>query len=120
MQKFMTLVGAALLSLSCMVANAGDADFTLVNRTGYTLRGVFLTPTKSKSWGNDRLGDGDLVNGKSRLIKFRDSANCVQDLAVFIDDDTIETVWDSLDLCTINKLTLKYNRSTKVVTAVEE
>ena len=120
MQKLMTLVGAAVVSLSCMSANAGDADFTLVNRTGYTLRGVFLTPTKSKTWGNDRLADGDLANGRSRLIKFRDSANCVQDLAVFIDEDTVETVWDSLDLCTITKLTLKYNRSTRVVTAVEE
>lgn len=120
MLKFMTLVGATVVSLSCMSAIAGDADFTLVNSTGYTLRGVFLTPTRSKSWGNDRLGDGDLANGRSRLIKFRDSANCLQDLAVFIDDDTTETVWEDLDLCEINKLTLRYNRSTKVVTATKE
>ena len=120
MRKFMTLVGATVVSLSCMSALAGDADFTLVNNTGYTIYGVYLAPTNSKSWGNERLGKVDLENGKSRLIKFRDSANCVQDLAIYLGEDTTETVWNGFDLCSINKLTLKYNRSTKVVNAIEE
>ena len=120
MRKFMTLVGATVVSLSCIGAIAGDADFTLVNGTGYKIREVYLSPAKAKNWGNDRLGDGDMANGKSRLIKFRDSANCVQDLQVIFDDSDVEVVWDNLDLCEINKLTLKYNRSSKVVSAIKE
>lgn len=99
---------------------AGDADFTIVNGTGYTIREVYLSPAKAKSWGKDRLGDGDLANGKSRLIKFSDSANCVQDLQVVFDDSDVEVTWDNLDLCEINKLTLKYNRSSKTVSAIKE
>ena len=120
MRRSKTLVAAMLVSLSCISAVAGDADFTLVNNTGFTIFGVYLAPTKSKSWGNERLGSADLENGRSRLIKFRDSANCVQDLAIYLGDDATETVWNGFDLCTINKLTLKYNRSTKVVNAIEE
>ena len=120
MRKFMTLVGAAVVSLCGVSAIAGDADFTLVNGTGYTIREVYLAPSKSKSWGNDRLGEGDMTNGKSRLIKFRDSANCVQDLQVIFDDSDVAVTWDDLDLCEINKLTLKYNRSTKVVSVLKE
>ena len=120
MRKFMTLVGASLVSLSCVTAIAGDADFTLVNSTGATIREVYLSPAKAKNWGNDRLGEGDMANGKSRLIKFSDAANCVQDLQVVFDDGSGEVVWDNLNLCEINKLTLKYNRSTKVVTAIKE
>ena len=120
MRKLMTLVGVTLVPLLCMSAIAGDADFTLVNSTGATIREVYLSPEKAKNWGNDRLGEGDMTNGKSRLIKFSDSANCVQDLQVVFDDDSSEVVWENLNLCEITKLTLKYNRSTKAVTAVKE
>jgi len=64
--------------------------------------------------------DGDLANGKSRLIKFKDSANCEQDLQVVFDEGDTEVVWEGLDLCEINKLTLKYNRAAKTVSAIKE
>ena len=120
MRKFWTLVGIASISLTSVGAIAGDADFTLVNGTGYTIREVYLSPANAKSWGNDRLGEGDLGNGKSRLIKFKDSANCEQDLQVVFDKGDTEVVWEGLDLCEINKLTLKYNRAAKTVSAIKE
>ncbi len=44
----------------------------------------------------------------------------MQDIkAVFEKDDT-EVTWEDLDLCEITKLTLKYNRATKTVTAIKE
>ena len=120
MRKFsvlLCLAGAALVSANAI---AGDADFTLINGTGYTIREVYLSPANAKNWGNDRLGNGDLANGKARLIKFRDSANCEQDLQVVFEKGDTEVVWEGLDLCEINKLTLKYNRSTNVVSVVSE
>lgn len=120
MRKILGLVGMASIALASVGAFAGDADFTIVNSTGYTIREVYLSPANAKNWGKDRLGDGDLENGKSRLIKFRDSANCVQDLQVVFDDSDAEVVWENLDLCEINKLTLKYNRSKKTVSAIKE
>ena len=101
-------------------AFAGYADFTLVNRTGYTIREVYIAPSKSGSWGKDRLGDGTLGNTRQRLFKFSDKASCKQDLQVIFDDDGSDVVWEGFDLCTIDKITLKYNRLTKEVSADTE
>ena len=75
---------------------------------------------KKNSWGNDRLGNGTLDNSKSRLFKFSDNANCNQDIKVVFDDSDAEVVWSNIDLCEVNKLTLKYNRASKTVTAIKE
>ena len=102
------------------VASAGDADFTLVNKTGYALREVYLSPTHKTNWGSDRLGSNTLENNKSRVFKFADKASCVQDLMVVFDDDGSDVTWEDLDLCDLNKITLKYNRKTKLVSAETE
>jgi hypothetical protein len=101
-------------------AIAGDADFTLANRTGFPIREVYIAASKSSNWGNDRLGDGMLANGRQKLFKFSDKASCKQDLQVVFDDDGSQVVWENFDLCEINKVTLKYNRSTKEVSADTE
>ena len=112
-----SVIGAAFFAGP---AFAGDADFTLLNRTGYTLREVYVSPTHKNSWGNDRMGQGYLDNGKSRLFKFSDKSSCKQDLKVVFDDDASEVVWEDFDLCEINKITLKYNRKSREVSADTE
>ena len=99
---------------------AGDADFTLVNRTGYALNEVFISPTAKNNWGKDRLGDNQLLNGQSRKFKFGDTKNCVQDIQVVFTDDESEVEWEGLNLCELNKITLRYNRKTKEVSADTE
>ncbi|MBC7857331.1 MAG: hypothetical protein H7Z39_00865 [Burkholderiaceae bacterium] len=101
-------------------AVAGDADFTLVNKTGYPIRSVYIAPSSKKTWGNDRLGDGILENNRSRLIKFSNRAQCEQSLNITFDDDGSEVEWDDFDLCELNKITLKYNRKTGTVSADTE
>ena len=101
-------------------AIAGDADFTLVNKTGYTLREVYVSPSHKDAWGKDRMGEGYLDNGKSRLFKFSDKSACKQDLKVVFDDDSSEVIWEEFDLCEVSKITLKYNRKTREVSADTE
>ncbi|MES2401091.1 MAG: hypothetical protein V4573_13965 [Pseudomonadota bacterium] len=98
-------------------AFAGDADFTLVNRTGYPIKEVYLSASKAANWGNDRLGDNILNNGASKLFRFSDKASCKQDMQVVFDDDGSEVVWEGFNLCEINKVTLKLNRAAKTVSA---
>lgn len=107
-------------ALAVGAAMAGDADFRLANRTGYDIREVYISPTHRNAWGNDRMGDGVLENGKSKLFRFSDRASCKQDIMVVFDDDSSKVVWEDVDLCEIEKLTLKYNRSTKQVSAEAE
>lgn len=115
-------IAAALVgnALCAGAAYAGDADFTLVNRTGYPIRSIYIAPAKSKTWGNDRLGDGILDSNRQRLIKFSNKAQCVQSLNVTFDDDGSEVEWEDFNLCEVNKITLKYNRKTGKVSADEE
>lgn len=101
-------------------ALAGDADFTLVNRTGYAIAEVYLAPANQKNWGRDRLGRSVLDNGRSKLFTFSDSANCMQDIQVVFDDDGSSVVWEDFDLCELHKITLRYNRKTGVVSAESE
>ena len=111
----------ALAALSAAgSALAGDADFTLVNRTGYDLREVYVSPSHKEEWGRDRMGQYVLENGKSRLFKFSDKSSCKQDLKVVFDDDGSAVIWEEFDLCDLNKITLKYNRKSGVVSADTE
>ena len=44
----------AALALSGVVY-AADADFTLVNRTGYAINEVFISPTQKDNWGRSQI-----------------------------------------------------------------
>jgi len=66
------------------------------------------------------MGDGYLDNGKGRLFKFSDKSACMQDIKVVFDDDGSDVIWEDVDLCEINKITLKYNRKTGMVSADTE
>lgn len=101
-------------------AASGDADFTLVNRTGIEIRELYVSPTKRSEWGRDRLGDGTLKNGQSRHFKFGQTAACRQDIKVVFEDDGSEISWDNVDLCAIEKITIRYDRSTRRVSAETE
>lgn len=117
MFKKIALIG---LLAAAGVACAGDADFTLVNRTGYALNEVFISPTKKDNWGKDRLGENQLLHGQARKFKFGDTKHCVQDIKVVFTDDESEVEWEGLDLCELEKITLRYNRKTGDVSADTE
>jgi len=116
-----TAVSIALFITNAAVA--GDADFTLTNRTGYDIESVYVAPSRSKDWGNDRLGKSVLVDGKSRFISFDKSGNaCIYDMSIswvgYTADDDV--VWERLNLCEINKITLRYNAKSKQTSITTE
>jgi hypothetical protein len=112
---------AAAATLAATDGVAGDADFTMVNKTGYDIREVYISAANRNAWGRDRLGDNaTLDNNKARLFKFRDRASCKQDIKVVFDKGDTEVTWEDIDLCEVNKLTLKYDRRSKAVSAIKE
>ncbi len=108
------------LVLAFAPANAAEAkqDFTLVNKTGYEIKSVFVSPSKSDDWEEDVLGKDTFANGDSWEIKFHRSATtCKWDLKVVYSDDDSSAVWSNIDLCSVEKITIKYNRSSNVTSA---
>ena len=121
MSKIVSFVLSAVLSLGVTSqVLAGDADFTLVNRTGHDIEAVYVAPSRSNSWGSDRLGDRVLREGQSVLVDFsKRNRDCVFDMKIHwvgygeADDVT----WEQIDLCSTRRITLRYNRRTNVTSA---
>lgn len=118
------LISMALLAvaLGATAAQAeSDLDFTLVNKTGYGIKEVYIGPTTSKDWGENLLEE-PLENNESIEITFHPKAAKIQkwDLMVVWVDDDEDVYWRGYKLSEINRITLKYNRETGQTTAVTE
>jgi hypothetical protein len=117
-----TLVAAAaLLVATASTAFAdGKQDFDLVNRTGYTIDKVFVSPSNSNDWEDDVLGRDVLDDGEKVHIRFsRAAKSCKWDLkVVYSDSETSE--WDEFDLCEVSKITIRYNRKSGETSAIYE
>ena len=108
-------------TILCSPVLAQQADFQLANKTGYLIRELYVTSTKSKNWGSDLLDRHIIEDGETWKISFApNKSQCIQDIMIVFDDDGSEVTWDRFDLCTIQKITLRYNRKTNETTAVSE
>lgn len=109
------------LSLLAGAATAQNADFKLVNATGYPISHLYVSPSNSKSWGKDLLGAHTIEKGETWNITFPQSkSQCVQDMKIVFEDDDSEAIWDNFNLCEISKITLTYNRKSGKTSAKTE
>ena len=106
-------VTVAALALTSMVAQAkGPQDFTLVNKTGVEIHGVFVSPHSSDSWEEDILGKDTLANGESLDIKFHRSETAkMWDLKI-TDSKGNAITWQNFNLLEIEEITLHYDAET--------
>ena len=113
------LMGAAMALSPAAQAQDAKQDFTLVNKTGYELGKLFVAPTNSDEWEEDVLGRDTLGDGDSIDIKFhRANKTCQWDLKVVYTIDNTNAVWHGINLCKIEKITIRYNKNTDTTSAV--
>lgn len=114
--------GAALFltGLSAAAQAQSKQDFLLVNKTGYDISEVYISPGKADDWGDDLLEDADdvMVDGQQVPINFTNARTCIWDIKVVYDEDDSEAVWHDIDLCKVRKITLRYSRNTGATTAI--
>jgi hypothetical protein len=118
MRSFLFAAFAAVLAMTGP-ASAQDAkqDFKLVNKTGYELKALYVSPSKADDWQEDILGQDTLADGGAVNVHFNPKANiCTWDLKVVYSDDDSSAVWTKIDLCTIEKITIHYNRKSDETT----
>ena len=66
-------------------------NFTLVNKTGYELDQVYVSPAASKNWHEDILGQDTLADGQNAKITFApENEICKYDLKVVYTIDKSE------------------------------
>jgi hypothetical protein len=115
------MFAAALMSVAVATSASAQSkqDFTLVNRTGYDISEVYVSPSKADDWEEDVLGDSELGDGVQTTIRFkRAGKNCKWDLKVVYSDDDSSAVWNNIDLCSISKITIRYNRKNDQTSAL--
>lgn len=100
------LVGAMMVVGFASMAQASDADFKLINKTGYQIDEVYVGPTSSNSWGADIMGPNAVPDGTVVDITFPHGGSaCKFDIKVkYHDGDTAE--WTNVDLCQYEKISL--------------
>jgi hypothetical protein len=110
---------AALLAVAApAVADDAKQDFRLVNKTGYELKALYVSPSKSDDWEDDVLGQDTLADGEAVNVHFSPKTHtCKWDLKVTYSDDDSSAVWHNIDLCTVEKITIKYNRKSDETSA---
>jgi hypothetical protein len=104
---------ALLTAVACasLFDALGVQDFTLVNRTGLTIKEVYLSPVKASRWGRDVLGRDVLEDGERVPIKFsRDTKACHWDMKI-VESRRTSLEWHDIDLCACSVLTLRYSRA---------
>ena len=119
MRLFAAAVVATTIGLSGL-AQAAQQDFTLVNRTGYTVNEVYVSAANARSWQEDVLGEDTLETGQNVKIRFeRGARGCLYDLkVVYADGDKSE--WSKLDLCRISRVSIYWDRKAGTTRAVTE
>jgi len=120
MKRITLAIGFAALTTFFSAAQAQEAkqDFSLVNRTGYEIKEVYVSPNKSSDWEEDILADGVLEDKGAREVHFHRSAkSCHWDLKVVYTVDSSSAVWEDIDLCTVEKITIHYDKDADTTSA---
>jgi hypothetical protein len=106
MRLSLPLLAGAFCTLIMSAAFANDADFKLVNHTGYQIDEVYAGPHSSKSWGKDIMGNNALDDGETVNISFPHGGSaCIYDIYVKYHDGS-DAQFDSINLCKFEKVSL--------------
>ena len=113
-------VAMAAIAFTTSTASAADLrDVTVVNGTGWKIKFLGFNNPGDNEWSENELtnplDDGDKVD-----VKFSTAdKGCVWNFKIeWFDPGYPGVVWQRIDLCKIDEITLKYDRNTDKTTAV--
>ncbi len=90
-------------------------DFDLVNKTGYDIESIFVSPTTEKAWGEDIMGKDLLKDGETVEISF-DPGETDKLWDIYVTwhgyDASEDVYWVGFDLSKISEITLFYEHET--------
>jgi len=115
MKKPLLLI--CFLAIFAAASFAQIFDFTLVNKTGYTIDEVYCAPSQSDDWEEDVLGVDTLPNGSKVEITFPplyEKALLILGIDLYdlrcVYDDGEVAEWFGLKLEEIMQITLTYSK----------
>jgi hypothetical protein len=101
-------------------ADNNKLDFSLVNKTGYGIKEVYVAPHSSDSWSSN-LSSNPLENGEALNVSFDSSEDTANwDIKIVWVDQGAPVIWMNCNLANISKFILHYDRDTEVTSADTE
>jgi hypothetical protein len=90
---------------------ADDRNVTVVNGTGYGIKFLGFNNPGDNDWSDNELGSV-LADGANVYVKFNNAdKGCVWNFRIsWADPGYPDVLWRNVDLCSVNTLTLKYDR----------
>src|SRR5215467_12189489 len=113
---------AATLTASSSFAE-DERNVTVVNGTGYGIKFLGFNNPGDDDWSDNELPPNSVLpHGNSVYVKFNtEDDGCKWNFKIeWSDPGYPGVVWKNVDLCKIDKVTLKYNRATDQTTAEVE
>jgi hypothetical protein len=105
----------AALSLGAGEVLAQETSFLLINGTDYPINQLSVSPTDLGFW---TLNPPPIRAGERRQLNFNaPTSYCQADMKVGFADNGAPAVWQNLNLCTLTKIKLVYDRASGITTA---
>jgi hypothetical protein len=97
-----------VLLLSAANAFASDLDFTLVNQTGRSFEGLYITTSDNKDWDANILLDGKVLAAGAKIqVRFKNDAISGTWDFNLVDDEGLSVTFDKVKLAGVDTVTLK-------------
>ena len=114
---------AATVAVSSTSFAEDQRNVTVVNGTGYGIKFLGFNNPGDNDWSDNELPANSVFpSGNSVYVKFNtEDHGCKWNFKIeWSDPGYPGVVWQNVDLCKIEKLTLKYDRATDKTTAEVE
>ena len=97
-----------ILVLGMVNAVASDLDFTLVNQTGRSFEGLYVTASDNKDWDANLLLDGKVLTAGEKIrVRFKSDAKSEFWDFNLVDDEGLSVTFNKVDLAGVDTVTLK-------------
>ena len=104
--KFRCFLLIVLLGVAS--ASANDLDFTLVNQTGRSFEGLYITTSDNKDWDANLLLDGKVLAAGGKIsVRFKNDAKSETWDFNLVDDEGLSVTFDKVRLAGVDTVTLK-------------
>ena len=104
--KYRFFLFILLLSVASVFAN--DLDFTLVNQTGRSFEGLYITTSDNKDWDANLLLDGKVLAAGGKIsVHFKNDAKSETWDFNLVDDEGLSVTFDKVKLAGVDTVTLK-------------
>ena len=96
-------------------------NVTVINGTGYGIKFLGFNNPGDNDWSDNELG-GVLANGQNVYVKFNNAdKGCVWNFRISWElPGYPDVLWRNVNLCEIDKLTLKWNRESNETSFISE